>query len=214
MEDSWISPPEWDAISSPSAELKPDEKITLGFDGSKSRDHTALVACRISDGLLVPLRVWDPKLWGGEIPRDDVDALVTWAMAYFHVVAFRADVKEFEAHVDMWTREYGRKMKIKAAPGHPIAFDMRGRKRVFALDCESFVDSVLAGEISHDGSVVLRQHVLNAHRFPLSTGEISIRKKTRENSRKIDAAVAAVLAFGARRDYLRSRHRGGVGVIS
>ena len=66
-EDSWLSPQEWDKIANvdPDAALQPKEKIALGFDGSKSNDWTALVACRISDGMLFVVKVWDPAKYGG-----------------------------------------------------------------------------------------------------------------------------------------------------
>ncbi|TCO56898.1 hypothetical protein [Actinocrispum wychmicini] len=212
-EDAWIAPYEWDRIQS-DVQLAAGERVTLGFDGSKSRDHTALVACRVSDGALFSLKVWNPELYGGEVPRDDVDATVRWAFSRFEVVAFRADVKEFESYVDSWTRLYHRTLKVKATPGHPIAFDMRGNIKRFALDCERFLDAVLEGELAHDGAAVLRQHVLNAHRHPTTYDAISIRKASKDSSRKIDAAVCAVLAFGARQDFLISKkNRSGKAVV-
>src|SRR5690606_22327173 len=42
-EDSWIAPYEWDAVQS-DVSLKPKDRITLAFDGSKSGDWAALVA--------------------------------------------------------------------------------------------------------------------------------------------------------------------------
>jgi phage terminase large subunit-like protein len=81
---------------------------------------------------------------------------------------------------------------------------MRGNVKRFALDCERFLDAVLEGELSHNGAAVLRQHVLNAHRHPTTYDAISIRKASKDSSRKIDAAVCAVLAFGARQEFLVS----------
>jgi phage terminase large subunit-like protein len=185
-------------------ELKAGDRITLGFDGAKSSDNAALVACRVEDGALFPLKVWAPEQYGGEIPREDVDAKVQWAFGRFEVVAFRADVKEFESYVDQWTAKFHRKLSIKATPGHWVAFDMRGQTKRFALDCEKFLDAVLEQELVHDGAPILRQHVLNAHRHPTTFDAISIRKASKDSSRKIDAAISAVLAFGARAEFLMS----------
>lgn len=206
-EDSWLSPQEWDRIARVDKEsaLQPKEKITLGFDGSKSNDWTALVACRVSDGMLFLIRVWDPAKCGGEVPREDVDATVRSCFERYDVVAFRADVKEFEAYVDQWGRLFKKKLKINASPNNPVAFDMRGQQKRFAFDCERLQDAVLEQEVSHDGNPVLRQHVLNAKRHPTSYDAISIRKATKDSSNKIDAAVCAVLAYGARQDYLMSK---------
>jgi phage terminase large subunit-like protein len=206
-EDSWLSPQEWDrvAVVDPAMKLQKGDKITLGFDGSKSNDWTALVACRVSDGMLFLIRAWDPAKNGGEVPREDVDATVHSMFATYDVVAFRADVKEFEAYVDQWSRTYKKKMRVNASPNNPIAFDMRGQQKRFAFDCERLEDAVLEREVCHDGNPVLRQHVLNAKRHPTNYDAIAIRKATKDSSKKIDAAVCAILAFGARQDYLMSK---------
>lgn len=205
-EDSWIAPHEWDRIRS-DVVLQPKDRIALGFDGSKSNDHSALVACRIEDGALFPVKVWNPQNYeGDEIPREDVDAMVHSMFESYDVVAFRSDVKEFEAYVDAWSRKWKNKLKVKASPNNPVAFDMRGNQKRFAMDCERFLDAVYEKELTHNGSPVLRQHILNAHRHPTNYDAIAIRKASKDSSRKIDAAVAAVLAYGARQDYLMSRY--------
>ncbi|AGK87942.1 terminase large subunit [Mycobacterium phage Severus] len=207
-EDSWISPSEWNACY-PEGGPKPlarNDRITLGFDGSKSNDWTALVACRVEDGCLFLLKAWNPVDHPfEEVPREDVDAVVRSAFQRYDVVGFRADVKEFEAYVDQWGRDFRRKIKVNATPGNPIAFDMRGQTKRFALDCERFLDAVLERELQHDGNPVLRQHILNARRHPTTYDAISIRKESKDSSKKIDAAVCAVLAFGSRQDFLMSK---------
>lgn len=215
-EDSWLSPQEWDrCYADPKkyleregrefAPLARGDKISLGFDGSKSNDWTALVGCRISDGLLFVIKIWDPKKHGGEVPREDVDATVHSTFKHYDVVAFRADLKEFESYVDGWGRTYKKKLKVNASPNNPVAFDMRGQQKRFAFDCERLEDAVLEHEVWHDNDPVLKTHVTNAKRHPTTYDAISIRKVTKDSSKKIDAAVCAVLAFGARQDYLMSK---------
>jgi hypothetical protein len=207
-EDSWISPQEWNklALTDELFKLKKGDRIALGFDGSKSNDWTALVACRVEDGMLFLIKVWDPERYSnGEVPREEVDAVVRSMFERFDVVAFRADVKEFEAYVDQWGRDFRKKIQVNATPGNPVAFDMRGQTKRFALDCERFLDAVLERELYHDGNPVLRQHILNARRHPTTYDAISIRKQSKDSSKKIDAAVCAVLAFGARQDFLMSK---------
>lgn len=208
-EDSWVAPNEWDRVQS-DVKLEPGDRITLAFDGSKSGDWSALVACRVEDAALFPLKVWNPEKYNGEVPRDDVDATVHWAFSRFDVVAFRADVKEFEAYVDQWGRKYKKKLKVKSSPNNPVAFDMRGSdntavRKKFALDCERFLDALHEGELTHNGDPILRQHVLNARRHPTKFDAITIRKASKDSARKIDVAVCAVMAFGARQEYLMSK---------
>jgi hypothetical protein len=201
-EDAWITPWEWDSRHLEAAALEPKDKITVGFDGSKSNDFTAIVACRVSDGCLFLIKMWDPKNYGGTIPRDQVDATIDWVFSRYTVVGFRADVKEFESYVDSWTVKYKKNLKVKASPDNPIAFDMRSQTKRFALDCERFHESVIDGGVYHNGGKQLRQHVLNAHRHPTTYDAISIRKASKDSPRKIDAAVCAVLAYASRMDYL------------
>lgn len=215
QEDSWIAPYEWDACHAESLRpLEKGDRIALGFDGSKSNDHTALAACRIDDGAVFLIRTWVPENYpSDEVPREDVDAYVHSVFEKYDVVAFRADVKEFEAYVDQWGAKWKRQLKVNASPNNPVAFDMRGQQKKFALDCERFVDAVLERELAHDGNPVLKQHICNAHRHPTVYDAITIRKKSKDSSRKIDAAVAAVLSWGARQEVLMSksnRGRGGV----
>lgn len=213
-EDSWISPTEWDRLAA-DVKLERGDKITLGFDGSKSNDHTAISACRISDGAVFLIRSWDPeKCPGGEVPREDVDAVVRSCFERYNVVGFRADVYQFEAYVDAWSRDFKRKLKIKATPSNPVAYDMRGQQKKFALDCERFLDAVLEGELVHDGSPGLRWYILNCHRHPTSYDSVTVRKESKDSSRKIDGAVTAILAFGARQEYMMSRrYRSGKGGV-
>ena len=216
-EDSWLSPREWDScyadpqkyeekMGRTFAPLAKGDKISLGFDGSKSNDWTALVGCRIADGFLFVIKVWNPSAHKtGEVPREDVDAMVHSTFERYDVVSFRADVKEFEAYVDLWSRTYKKKLKVNASPNNPVAFDMRGQQKKFAFDCERLEDAVLEGEVWHDSDPILRSHVMNAKRHPTTYDAISIRKQTKDSSHKIDAAVCAVLAFGGRQEYLMSK---------
>lgn len=214
-EDSWIAPHEWDACYAESLRpLEKGDRIALGFDGSKSNDHTALAACRIDDGAVFLIRTWVPDNYpNDEVPREDVDAYVRSMFEKYDVVSFRADVKEFEAYVDQWGRDFRRVLKVNASPGNPVAFDMRGQQKKFSFDCERFLDSVLERELVHDDNKVLRQHVLNAHRHPTNWDAITVRKKSKDSSKKIDAAVAAVMAFGARQEFLMSKRNTGRGAV-
>lgn len=208
-EDAWLTPWEWDAIEDKYLTLRKGDMITLGFDGSRGQDHTALCACRVEDGSVFLLNAWNPKSYpSGKIPTVEVDKAVRAAFNTFDVVSFRADVKEFESYIDKWSADYRKQLVVKASPGNLIAYDMRSKgKRDFLVDCEHFENAVLDGLIRHDGNRVLRQHVLNARRRPSDTYDmVGIGKESKDSARKIDAAVTAVLAFGARQEYLMTKH--------
>lgn len=208
-EDSWIAPYEWDAVQS-DVGLQAGDRITLAFDGSKSGDWAALVACRIEDAAVFLIKAWDPEKYDGQIPRVDVNNTVDYVFSRYKVIGFRSDVKEFESYVDQWTTKYRRKLQINAVTGKVIAFDMRGKdssvvRKTFATDCERFLDAVLEKELTHDGNKTLASHIGNAKRHPTEYDSVSIRKASKDSSRKIDAAVCAVMAFGLRQEYLNSK---------
>lgn len=200
-EDAWCTPQSWDALMDSTLRLMPGDQIAMGFDGSKGNDHSALVACRISDGALFIIKTWVPSVYNGTIPSDDVNATVEWAFGTYNIVSFKADVKEFEAYIDLWGAKYGKSLSVKASGRHPVAFDMRGEEKRFTDYCERTLDAIIEGQLTHTGDALLRQYVLNCRRRPNKYG-ISVSKETKDSPRKIDAAVCAILAFAGRQEYL------------
>lgn len=215
--DSWITRPDWNARSTVTlaaagaeiAPLAPGDTITLGFDGSRKRkrgvtDATALIACRVSDGLLVPLGVWEqPDGPDGDewrVPTDEVDAAVREAFRDYRVVGFYADPARWESYIAQWEAAFGGRLTAKATRSNPIEWWMTGgRKALVTQALEQFRDAVLDGELMHSGSRVLTQHVLNARRRGNATG-YGIFKSNPDSEDKIDAAIAATLAWAARLD--------------
>jgi phage terminase large subunit-like protein len=64
---------------------------------------------------------------------------------------------------------------------------------------EQFHSAVVDGDLTHDGSSALTRHVLNARRRVGRSG-VTIAKEHPDSMRKVDAAIAAVLAWQARLD--------------
>jgi hypothetical protein len=202
--DSWLSQPEWAGCAAVESIVADREAITLGFDGSRSRtrgvtDATALVGCRVSDGHLFELGVWEqpsgPVGEGWQVPTVEVEAAVHEAFRRYSVVGFYADPNKWESYVAGWEAKYHRQLKVKASHGHPIEWWFQPRKIVRAL--EQFHSAVVDGELTHDGSSAMTRHVLNARRRSTRSG-IQIAKEHPESPNKIDAAIAAVLAWQAR----------------
>lgn len=218
--DAWISRPEWNRrdtnliASDPKNPTEPlalvkGDTITLGFDGARKRrrgvtDSTALVACRVSDGFLTPIRVWEqPDGKAGDewrIPTDEVDAAVRETFSTYTVVGFYADPAKWEGYVAQWEARYGAKLKVKATRTNPIEWWMTGgRAAMITRSLEQFYNAVVDDELTHSGSPVLTTHILNARRRMKQTG-YQIYKEHPDSANKIDAAIAAVLAWQARLD--------------
>lgn len=206
--DSWLSKPEWMACRT-EEQLQVGDVVTLGFDGSRARargvtDATALVACRVPDGLLHPIRVWEqpdgPEGQGWRVPVAEVDQVIAETFRDYQVVGFYADPAKWETYIANWEAKYGAKLKVKATQSEPISWWMTGGRAtatVRALD--QFHSAVVDHELKHTGASVLMRHVLNARRRPSRSG-MQIHKEHPDSPNKIDAAIAAVLAWQARLD--------------
>ena len=199
-EDAWISPQEYDRCKGERI-IGLGETVTLGFDGSKSDDHSALIASLVDVDLSFEIKTWTPDRHTNEVDRADIDRTIREAFEMYDVVGFYSDLHPWESYVDAWAEEFGDTLIVKATGGHPIAWDMRSRTAAFTAAVESLHGAIVEETWQHCGSRGMRQHFLNAKRAPNKWG-ISIRKEHRESSRKIDAIPAAVLARMARIDYL------------
>ena len=213
-EDQLIAPEDWDACAVDD-ELSPGDAITLGFDGGRTDDATALVAVRVRDRFIQPLGVWErpdgPAGDGWEVDRQAVDDAVRAALERFDVSAFFADVALWEAHVDRWSEDYRERLLIKASPQSAVGRDMRGGLQELTAANERLVSAIENGQVRHGGDRsllgrTLRRHVLNARRRPNRFG-LSFGKESRESSRKVDAYSATLLADLARHRLLESGKR-------
>lgn len=216
--DSWITGPEWSGCKDLAKSVGAGEAIALGFDGSVHRDQgitdaTALIGCRITDGHLFEVKVWEqpegPTGVNWEVPKSEVRSAVDEAFGKFTVVAFFADPAKWETDVAAWEAKFHRQLKVHSSQQHPIEWWMTGRRSAAVVQAlDEFHTAVVGGELTHDGSFALTRHVLNARRRSSRSG-IQIAKETPTSWKKIDAAVAAVLALRARREAIAGGHTGG-----
>jgi hypothetical protein len=198
--DSWLSSPQWGACADATKHLADRDLVTLGFDGSWRDDASALVACRVTDGHLEPLGVWEPRGAGedAQVDREAVDAAVRAAFDRFQVAGFYADPALWQDYIDSWTRQFGAKLRVRVIQQRPIEW-WTNRPSAMVAALERFHSAVVGRQLTHDGDSVLSAHVLNARRRVGRSG-ITIAKDHPKSARKIDAAMAAVLAYEARCD--------------
>jgi|SRR4051812_26980007 len=205
--DAWLTEPEWVACVDSHKVVAVGDTITLGFDGSRSRakgvtDATALVGCRVSDGHLFELEVWEePHGAAGKdwvVPVASVEAAVHDAFSRYNVVGAFCDPAKWESIIYAWEARYNRQLKVRATREHPMTWWITGgRSTLVVRALDQFHSAVVDREMTHDGSHRLTSHILNARRNPTRSG-MQISKENPDSSRKIDAAVAAVLAWQAR----------------
>lgn len=200
--DAWLAPAEWGKTADATKFLNDADAVTLGFDGSVRDDSTALVACRVDDGHLELLGCWEkpdgPAGDGWQVDRAAVDAAVASAMARFRVVGFYADPAYWNDTLDRWAAEFGPRMLVRASQQKPLEW-WTNRPKAMVDALERFHEAVMTGGLSHDGGTVLTRHVAQARRRIGRTG-VTISKEWPGSPRKIDAAMAAVLAYECRGD--------------
>ena len=207
--DAWLSQPEWAACADAAKVVADGDTITLGFDGSRRRargvtDATALIGCRVSDGHLFEVGVWEQpagpsgKDWA--VPVTEVLAAVDSAFDRWNVVGMYADPAKWESHVANWEAKYAGQLSVKATRDHPMEWWMTGgRSSLIVRATEALHSAVVDGEMTHGGTYALTRHVLNARRRVSRSG-IQIAKEHPDSMNKIDAAVASILAWEARSD--------------
>lgn len=186
----WIDPVKWQACFDPHVRpLDVRDPITLGFDGGLRDDSTALIACRIEDGAIFPIHVWEKpdgsKDW--EVDFVSVDLFVRDTLENFNVIRMNCDPAYWQDIVGRWAMDF-----------EGIVWEWwTNRKKAMAESNERFHTAVMLGQMKHNNDPILTRHVLNAHIEETPWGDL-LRKDIRGGSRKIDAAVASVLAFEAR----------------
>lgn len=202
-QDAWVTPEQWAQMAISGRIIDPDEPVVLFFDGSKSRDATALVGCAVEDGHVFVVGAWEPLGTGDTVPYEEIDATVERAFDVLNPVAFFADVREWEQFSTVtWPNRYKDRLDVWAVPSGrepaPVAWDMRSHTFEFTRACELVEQEIIDGAFTHDGNPVLARHVANCRRRPNKYG-ISIGKESRDSPLKIDAGVCMVGARLVRR---------------
>jgi hypothetical protein len=200
-EDALFGPAEWDVLRRDELMLKPGDEITLGFDGGKSDDATALVALRVRDMAAFVLGLWEkPDGQQGDgwtVPRAAVDSAVHDAFATFEVQGFFADVALWESYISEWDDHYGEGLAVRSPLGKDsIGWDMRASQKVSTMAHERLMRSIFDKKLIHDGDLKLRRHALNARRRTNNYG-VGFGKESKDSPRKVDAYAALLLAHEA-----------------
>lgn len=196
-----VNPTVWDAQARDS-DLVAGEAVALGFDGSRTRDGTALVASRLSDGRLFVLGFWRrplgaPADW--KVPREEVHAAVKSAFDVYDVYYLYADPYLWQDALATWSGLW---------PDKIVDFPTNVEQRMDRA-IERFLTALREGELTHDGNAALAEHAMNTslvkgrRKPPRDDAETGARvefflKYAKKRAGLIDLMVAATLAYEAR----------------
>ncbi len=188
--NAWLPDGSWNACAG-DFEPSPDDEIVLGFDGSFSGDASAIVGAVVpKDGAKV--KVFTVKTWEKDLNLDDDDWRVDIGDVEQTLIDFcqkYPKVKEIACDPFRWQRS----MMVLEEKGLPIVEFPSTSPRRMVQACAKFYDAVVEDRIIHDNDGVLARHLSNAVTKIDNLGP-RIVKENRNSPRKIDAAVAAVIA--------------------
>lgn len=200
--------------------ISPDDEITLGFDGSISDDSTALVGCRVRDGLLFLIKLEakpnDARAAEWRVDREAFDGMVRYMMKHYNVVAFFADVNPWESMIDAWERDFSDRLAV--GPRGRNSTKIKFWTNTWSRDVYQSLVTMAANfqyemkpaplHAEPDASSIalladprLVDHFRNARRRERPFGYL-VFKETPNSPKKIDAMMAGLLAYTARNRYI------------
>lgn len=174
--------------------------ITLGFDGSLTRDHTVLIGTEIETAHQFTVGYWEPepnRAGELEIPFAEVDETVAYCFGQWRVWRMYADPYKWGTYLAKWAGLYGAD-KVVSFPTTTY--------RKMAHSLAQYRAAIEAGDLTHDGDPRFCAAIANAHKqmmaFRDDDDELMwvIQKERVDSPLKIDAAVAANLSWQARQD--------------
>lgn len=199
----------WQELAMDQDKPEAGKLITLGFDGARTRDSTALVGTDVETGFQWLEGLWErptnlrvDAVW--EVPVHEVDSAVAAAFERWSVFRMYADPFYWESKLAEWAGKYGDDRVVEWRTN---------RDRIMAYSLRAYRNAISRGELSHSGDVDLARHLGNAVKRPLTYRDESaeteaekqlwlIQKERPDSPHKIDAAMAADLSWEARMDAL------------
>jgi phage terminase large subunit-like protein len=186
--ETWLPAGAWDECAG-EVTLTPDDEIVLGFDGSYNGDASVIVGATVPKGE-EPVRLFLVKAWEKDFEHDPPEWRVDISDVEQTIMDFcqKHTVKEIACDPFRWQRS----MEFLENQGLPVvAFPQSPQRMIKA--CAKFYDAVADGRIVHDGDPLLARHIGNTA-VKLTPAGPHIKKESPHSLRKIDAAVAAILA--------------------
>ena len=187
--NAWLPTGKWEGLAG-DKQITADTPVIVGFDGSFSGDCTALTYVTIPEGDESPyvglLRAWEKQ------PEDGDDWRVSTQEVEDTIIQFcqTHNVKEIVCDPFRWQRSMEAMMEM----GLPVVEYPSTSPTRMVQACSKFYTAVTENKVLHDGDPLLARHLTNA---VIKVDRLGPRivKEHRGSPRKIDAAVAAVIAF-------------------
>jgi phage terminase large subunit-like protein len=182
---AWLPTGAWDDIEV-ARDIPDGADVVLGFDGSFNGDCTALVAVSVDERPHIQVvAVWERPSDAGDswrVPILDVEEVIRQACR-------RWQVREVACDPFRWARTY----QVLDGEGLPIVEFPQSPARMTPATTR-FYEAVMNKSITQSGDLRMGRHVGNAVLKADSRGT-RIYKEHKSSQRRIDLAVAAVMAL-------------------
>lgn len=190
---------QWKTLIDKDYRPQPGALITLGFDGARWHDSTALVATEIITGFQWLCGLWEKpeNIEDWEVSAADVNNVVDEVFETYEVWRMYADPPYWESTVADWSGKYGEKRVVEWWTNRPKAM---------AYAIKAFNNAIQSGDLLHDGNKHFTRHIGNAVRRILTMRDEeglplwTIYKERPDSPHKIDVAMAAILSWEGRND--------------
>ncbi len=190
-QNTWLPAGVWDSLQE-DVPIPDDVEVVLGVDGSFSGDTTAIVAVSVPKTHEDKPHVWLVQAW--EKQPDDLD---DWRVDTLEVEQTLIDfaqkhrnLREIAFDPFRWQRT----MAVLQDLGLPVVeYNSTSARRMIPA-CQKVFDSVTEATLTHSGDPLLARHLDNCV-LKIDNMGARIVKESRNSPRKIDAAVAFVIAY-------------------
>jgi phage terminase large subunit-like protein len=180
LEEAWLPPGTWAACTDASRTMSDGAEVVLAFDGSFNGDTTVLVVATVAERPHIDLvEMWEAS--GAQVPIVDVEAAIRAACRRWRVLEIAAD-----------PFRWARSLQLLDGEGLPILEYPQSPGRMTPATAR-FYEAVVNGQLTHSGDSRLARHIGNAVLREDARGS-RLAKERKDSPRRIDAAVAAVMA--------------------
>jgi phage terminase large subunit-like protein len=182
--EAWLPVGSWSDCKEVRA-IPDGAEVVLGFDGSFSNDSTAIVAVSTGAPHVDVVRCWERPLAASQewrVPIVEVEQEIRSACRKWQV-------REIVCDPFRWARTY----QVLEDEGLPVVEYPQSPQRMVPAT-QRFYEAVINGTLTHSGNETLARHIDNCVIKTDQRGS-RIAKDSKNSPRKIDLAVAAVMAL-------------------
>lgn len=187
--ETWLPAGAWEECATEFT-ISPDAEIILGFDGSYNGDASVIVGAVVPETTDDPIQVFMVKAWEKDLEHDPADWRVDIGEVEQTIIDFCQTHRVREIACDPY--RWARSMEVLENKGLPVVAFPQSPQRMIRASA-IFFDAVAEKRLQHDNNPVLTRHIGNTA-TKLTPAGPHIKKENPNSPRKIDAAVAAILA--------------------